>query len=119
MNEYMNIISKEAITATPQWMFWTILAICLISLVVATTHCFHKRTDKAFKCLICSGVGIFIFELISCIICLVFFQVPTGRYKYEATIDKNKITVSQYEEFIEEYNPTIKDGVYYWEDKVE
>jgi hypothetical protein len=50
-----------------------------------------------------------------CITCL-FFSEPTGRYKYQATIDKDKITVSQYEEFIEEHNPTIKDGVYYWED---
>ena len=34
-------------------------------------------------------------------------------------IDKDKITVSEYEKFIEENNPTIKDGLYYWEDKEE
>ena len=54
--------------------------------------------------------------IITSIICGIFFQVPTGRYTYEATINKDKITVAQYERFIEEYNPTIKDGIYYWEE---
>lgn len=27
--------------------------------------------------------------------------------------------ISDYEEFIKEYNPTVKDGIYYWEDKIE
>jgi hypothetical protein len=51
-------------------------------------------------------------ELLSCI----FLKVPTGKYRYEATIDKSKITVEEYEDFLEKYNPTVVNGVYIWED---
>ena len=65
------------------------------------------------------GLVAIIFELLACAIYVTNFRVPSGRYKYEGTINKDLITVSQYEEFIKDYNPTIKNGIYYWEDKVE
>ena len=43
------------------------------------------------------------------------FAEPTGNYSYKATVDKNKITVSEYEDFIEQYKPEIRDGIYYFE----
>ena len=62
------------------------------------------------------GLSTIVFEVIALCFCSVFFRVPTDTYKYEATINKDKITVTQYEEFIENYAPTIKDGIYYWEE---
>ena len=112
--ECINIISKEPILTTPQWVFWTILVICLSALAIVL----FKAATKNFEYLFFGCCGIVIFEIISCIICLIFFQIPTGRYKYEGTINKDIITVAQYEEFIEDYEPTIKNGVYHWEDKI-
>ena len=48
-----------------------------------------------------------------CISCM-FFSEPTGRYNYKATIDKDNITVTEYEQFIKEYHPDIKDDIYYF-----
>lgn len=115
--EYINIISKEEIMQAFQLPI-TIVG-CLA--IAATLSVFVywgivKNLDKVIKYLYIAGsVGMGCLVITS-VICGIFFRVPTGRYKYEATIDKDRITVSQYEEFIEEYNPTIKDGVYYWED---
>ena len=75
-----------------------------------------KDFDKAYRFLVWASVATILFEIIAFCICSAFFREPTGRYKYEATIDKDKITVAQYEEFLEEYKPTIKDGIYYWEE---
>lgn len=118
--EYINIISKEPLTTTPIWPTFVILVISVC--IILTTFIYWyivKDPDKAFGYLMKVGIGAVIFTAIASSICNVYFKVPTGCYKYEGTINKDKITVSQYEEFIEEYNPTIKDGVYYWEDKVE
>ena len=48
-----------------------------------------------------------------CISCVLFSE-STGQYNYKATIDKDNITVTQYEQFINEYSPQIKDNVYYF-----
>lgn len=118
--EYINIISKEPITAAPSWMAMLGAIICIGS--VASTFIYWgivHNPDKVVKYLSIVGCCAVTVCLIWCIVLSIFFQEPTGRYKYEATIDKDKITVSEYEEFIEEYNPTIKDGIYYWEDQTE
>ena len=115
--EYINIISKEEITQAFQLPI--IIVTCLAIAAVLSSFIYWgivKDLDKVIKYLyIADSVGIGCLVITSAI-CGIFFRVPTGRYKYEATIDKDRITVSQYEEFIEECNPTIKDGVYYWED---
>lgn len=118
--EHINIISKEAITQTLQWPIILVgcLAIAGVLGIMIWAIIAKRMDDTKTGELICIvgtiGIGLL---LITGFICAIFFQVPTGRYKYEATIDKDKITVSEYEAFIEEYNPTIKDGIYYWEDK--
>lgn len=115
--EYINIISKEEITETPIWIIYLLgglaLAAVLSSLVCWIIVKDAYKVAKYELIVGSSAVGLFV---IGSIICSVFYRIPTGEYKYEATIDKDKITISQYEEFIEKYNPTIKDGVYYWED---
>lgn len=118
--EHINIISKEAITKIADWLGYTIFAICIAAILSAIVYLIIvKDHDKFFRYLVWTGIGAIVFEFIAFCICSAFFRVPTGRYRYEATIDKDKITVSEYEAFIEEYNPTIKDGIYYWEDKAE
>lgn len=119
--EYINIISKEEITAFPMWQGLVILGICVVGLLVPLIIYWIKvkDLDKVLRFIVRMSVCVILFEIISLCICSAFFREPTGRYKYEATIDKDKITVSEYEDFIEEYNPTIKDGIYYWEDKAE
>jgi hypothetical protein len=118
--EYINIISQEAITAVPTWLA-VIGGFISIAAVLSTFIYWGivKNPDKVLRYLtIVAPIAIIFVIAWMCITCL-FFSEPTGRYRYEATIDKDKITVSEYEQFIEEYNPTIKDGIYYWEDKAE
>lgn len=114
--EHINIISKIAITKPAFWLPLIVTIIAVIGLVTALIHMyFTKKTDFAIKLQFIFGVGGIAAQLLSMVIAAAFFQVPTGQYRYEATIDKDNITVSEYEEFIETYNPTIIDGVYYWE----
>lgn len=120
MSEYINIISQEAVTAVPTWL--AMLGAVIATLVVVSTFIYWaivKDCIATFKYLCAAGVFAIVFATAWACITSMFFSVPTGRYRYGATIDKDNITVTQYEEFIEEYNPIIKDGIYYWEDKVE
>ena len=118
--EYINIISKEAITQAPDWPVVLVGCLAIAAMLMAlawaiiTKKMDEMETGILFGIIGAIGIG---FLFITMVVCAIFFRVPTGRYKYEAAIDKDKITVSEYEEFIEEYNPTIKDGIYYWEDK--
>ncbi len=114
MSEYINIISQEAITEP---LAWPAVVVCSLTIVAMLSVMFitkgdYKATTHLIDIVGASGVSLLI---LTCIICCIFFQVPTGQYKYEATINKDKITISQYEEFIEKYNPTVKDGIYYFE----
>ena len=118
--EYINIISKEEITKALVWPSYIIGGI-VIALLIGLMICSFTMQDPCKvleRMLAVGGVGLLTFFVIY-FITAIFFRVPTGRYRYEATVDKDKITVSEYEKFIEEYNPTIKDGIYYWEDKEE
>lgn len=120
--EHINIISQEPITEPLQWPITLVGALAIVAIfavliwATATKRMGEDRTGVLLGIVGTVGMSLL---LIAMFICSVFFQVPTGRYRYEATIDKDKITVSEYEQFIEEYNPTIKDGIYYWEDKAE
>lgn len=115
--EYINIISKEEIFK-PYPLPITVVG-CLVIAAVLSSYIYWgivKDPNKIIKYLsVVGSIGLSCF-MIAIIICNTFFQIPTGRYRYEVTIDKDKITVAQYEEFIEKYNPTIKDGIYYWEE---
>ncbi len=115
--EYINIISKEEVSMVPAWILCLICGLGIAATLSTFVYwAIAKDIDKVIKYELIVGFSAIAFVLIGYIVSSIFFRVPTGRYKYEATIDKDKITVSQYEEFIEEYNPTIKNGIYYWED---
>jgi hypothetical protein len=120
--EHINIISQEPITEPLQWPITLVGALAIVAIftvliwATATKRMGEDRTGVLLGLVGTVGMSLL---LIAMFICSVFFQVPTGRYRYEATIDKDKITVSEYGQFIEEYSPTIKDGIYYWEDKAE
>ena len=115
MSEYINIISKEAITAVPTWI--ALIGGSVSILLVLSTFIYWLVVKDPFKtCIYLAIVG-----CISIILCIawmcistMFFSEPTGKYNYKATIDKYTITVAEYEQFIKEYHPDIKDDVYYF-----
>ena len=115
MLEYINIISKEAVTAVPTWIAFAGGSVSI--LIILSTFVYWaivKDPDKAAKYVLIVGiVGIIIALAWHCVSCL-FFSEPTGRYNYKATIDKDNITVAEYEQFIKEYHPNIEDDVYYF-----
>ena len=115
--EYINIISKEQIFAPPDWHIQAIMFIYFAIMSSTIIYGIKVRDQvKIMYYLVRAGLYAIVFEIIALVICCIFFKEPTGIYKYEATIDKDKITVNQYEEFIEKYNPSIKDGVYHWQE---
>ena len=115
MPEYINIISKEAVTAVPIWIA-AIGGIVSILLVLSTFVYWAviKDPNKVIKYLGTVGsIAIILSVAWMCISCM-FFSEPTGRYNYKATIDKDNITVAEYEKFIKEYHPDIREDVYYF-----
>lgn len=115
--EYINIISKEAITEPaplPLIIFGGIAIIAIIGTAIWATN--SNNRERAMGWAATTEVASLLGFIAVYLICAVFFRVPTGRYEYKATIDKENITVSEYADFIETYNPTVIDGVYYWED---
>ena len=116
MPDYINIISQEEIihgNSTPAVAVGCILiAVVITSAIISRVK--HKPNIANNTMFYAGTIGIvcmLIAELLSC----VFLKVPTGKYRYEATIDKSKITVEEYEDFLEKYNPTVVNGVYIWE----
>lgn len=115
MSEYIIIISKEAVTAVPTWIALTGGSVSI--LLVLSTFIYWKvikNPDKVVKYLgIVGSIAIILCFAWACISAM-FFGEPTGSYNYKATIDKDNITVAEYEQFIKEYRPDIKDDVYYF-----
>ncbi len=125
--DHVDIISKEAITITaPEFqnaifIFGFLMIGFLIGCLIYTPRI---KTDKQERTLIgvvlrtgCVGLALL---LIGSLIGGSFFRVPSGRYRYEATIDKENMTVAEYEEFMEAYSHSkCKNGIYYFEDLVE
>jgi hypothetical protein len=117
MSEYINIISKEAITKPLQWPPVIIGVLAILGLIgVLIWATLTRNMSEPITLVLLYGIGLcgLVLLLITCAVCSIFFRVPTGNYEYTATIDKNNITVAEYEEFIEKYDPTIKDGIYYF-----
>ena len=114
MSEYINIISKEAVTAPPTWIIFVGGIVPILHILSTLVYwAVVKNPFKAAKYLgIVSSIAaiVIIWMCISC----AFLSEPTGKYKYIATIDKDNMTVSEYEQFREEYDPDIKDGLYYF-----
>lgn len=120
--DYINIISKEAIEILPNWILFIILGTVLALIIIPTAIVWvvvNKKKQSLMRVvyteLISGAIAIILFYLFISIFAGNFL-VPSGRYRYKATVDKEHITVEQYEEFIEKYNPTIQDGIYYWEE---
>ena len=116
--EHVNIISQEAITAVPTWLAALGAGICCT--IVLSTFIYWalvKDVNKVCKYLSivgCCAIGL---SVAWCIITTAFFSVPTGRYRYEATLDKENMSITEYEEFMRAYNHSYsKDGIYYFED---
>ena len=116
--EHVNIISQEAITAVPTWLAALGAGICMA--ITASTFIYlaiTKDPNKAAKYLLHAGAFSLALCVAWCIIITVFFSMPTGRYRYEATIDREQMTVAEYDEFMRAYSHSYcKDGIYYFED---
>ena len=121
MSEYINIISCEELTKPATWPAMIVGTIAIIGLLSTLWYFFKsKNYDKTVRLLAIFGAGGIVLMLATIIISAFFFRVPSGIYRYEATVDKENITVSEYEEFLDTYNPTKTDKeTYIWEgDKI-
>lgn len=118
---YINIISKKEIMQSSQSISWVLFAICCAILLIPTIISYivikikHKQLIKVVWVELVAGFIALVFCAVSSITIVPKFRELTGKYEYKAIIDKNNITVAQYEEFIEKYKPEIKDGYYYFE----
>lgn len=126
--DHVNIISQKAITTMTPEICNVIgcIALLVISFLFgcAIYNSRKVKTEAEQKTLIkvicfVGGFGIALVLVIG-IIGNIFFRVPTGRYKYEATIDEENMTVAEYNEFMKAYNHSYcKDGIYHFEDWTE
>lgn len=115
--DHVEIIAKEEITQPIHWPT-TIVGVIVIMLLLSTLIYLFKTKDADKSIRLISKVAIcgLCAMFISLFICS-FFKHPTGRYKYEATIDKDEMTISEYETFMNDYNHIYQKGeVYYFED---
>jgi hypothetical protein len=121
MNEFITIIEKTSIDILPVWAvllaFLVPISIMVIPTVISFIVVERKKGDiiTVVKTLIISSVGSVLAAVLMCAIVETKFTYPSGKYTYKVLVDKDNITVSQYEEFIETYKPKIKDGYYYFE----
>lgn len=126
--DHVNIISQEAITIIAPWAT-NIICIFGFSMITFLIGCFvysslgrskKLSNEKLLKIILYVGVtGSCVLLILGCIFGLLF-RVPSGRYKYEATIDEENMTVSEYNEFMKAYDHEYcKDGIYHFEDWVE
>ena len=95
MLEYINIISKEAVTCVPTWVAF--LGGSVSILLVLSTFIYWAVVKDAFKTCtylaIVGSIAIILSIAWMCVSCM-FFSEPTGQYNYKATIDKDNITVT-------------------------
>lgn len=125
--DHVNIISQESISMMAPWIsnVICILGFSMIGFLFGLLIYSHRDNKKIsneqiFKTVLYVGsIGLcvlFIFGLVAGI----FFRVPSGRYRYEATIDETQMTVAEYNEFMKAYNHTkCVKGIYYFEDWAE
>ena len=118
--EHINIISKTEIAATPLWVF-AVVCVALgifISLGIAFIYKkFHHKNDEIYGMLM---IGFILFSFLLAVFSFIVvdnidYPTENPKYRYEATIDKENMTVKEYEDFIKEYNPSIAGDKYYWD----
>jgi len=126
--DHVNIISKEAITMMAPWIsnviciFGFSMIIFLIGCLAYSSLSHNKKlsNEKLLKVILWTGTVGLCTLLILGLIAGIFFRVPSGRYKYTATIDEENMTVAEYNEFMKAYSHSYcKDGIYYFEDWAE
>ena len=121
MSNYIKIISKEEIKYLPEWIAFVMFAILAAIVIIPTviSWAIVKKKNKSWTSVICteviSGAVAIIGAIIFAFTILPHMLEPSGKYTYKATVDKNKITVSEYEDFIEKYKHKFQDGYYYFE----
>ncbi len=122
--DHVTIISKEAITRIAPWasnilcIFGFAMIFFLIGCLIYSFRSNKKLSnEKLLKVILYTGsIGLCVLFSLGCIFGILF-RVPSGRYRYEATIDEEKMTVAEYNEFMKAYNHIqCKKGVYYFED---
>jgi vacuolar-type H+-ATPase subunit I/STV1 len=123
--DHVNIISQETITMIAPWasniigIFGFTVIFFLMGMLIYS-HVKEKRkisNETIFKIVLYTGAISLCLMLIMGAIFGIFFRVPSGRYRYEATIDEENITVAEYNEFMKAYNHSYrKDGIYHFED---
>ena len=111
--DFISIISKEAITSPPDWCFYITLVISICIVLISLPIMIKQKFTSFVPALICGAIAIVV-VLVLAVSFSRFCSVPTGKYRYEATIDKDRVTVTEYEEFIKTYKPAINDGIYSW-----
>ena len=111
--EYITIVSKEAIMSPPEWCFLTILGICIAIMIPGVVISIKHKFATLNPVMLFGAIAIVV-ELILMFLAVQFCSVSTGSYEYGATINKDIITVTEYENFLKTYNPELRDGVYYW-----
>ena len=121
--DHVNIISQEAITAIAPEIS-NAIAILGFSMCFFLIGClvFENMLNKKLnhKIIVWISVVVLSVLVIGVLVGSIFFRVPTGRYKYEATIDKEQMTVAEYEEFMKAYSHSkCKNGIYYFEDWID
>lgn len=126
--DHVNIISKEAITMMAPWatnvicVFGFSMVIFLMGCLAYSVFSRNKKlsNEKLLKVILYTGaIGLCVLLILACIFGPLF-RVPTGRYKYEATIDEENMTVAEYNEFMKAYNHSYcKNGIYHFEDWIE
>lgn len=125
--DHVNIISQESISMMAPWAS-NVLCIFGFSIIFFMVGCLiyshlNKKKlsgEKLFKVVLYAGsIGLCALVILAAILGI-FFRVPSGRYRYEATIDETQMTVAEYNEFMKAYshNKCVK-GIYYFEDKAE
>ena len=117
--EHITIVSVEQCTegaSTPILIVGGIAIVTLLSSLIALF--FIKDIDKLARFVVYYGTISLCVMFVTFIICS-FFRHPVDRYKYVVTVDKDNMSVSQYEEFMDTYHPVEKDGKYYFEGKIE
>lgn len=121
--DHVNIISKEAITAIAPEISEA-LAILGFLMIAFLLGCLlyetHRNKIVNRKVIVWINAVVLTIIVIGGLIGSIFFRVPTGRYKYKATIDEKNMTVAEYNEFMKAYNHSkCKNGIYYFEDWLE
>ena len=115
--EYIDIISKEAVTKPsllPMLIVSSIAIVALLTLLIYGWVTKLKKQDLIIKLALIFGLGGICLQLVAIIFSSIFLQIPTDQFLYKATVDKENIPVAEYEQFIQECNPDVSDGIYSW-----